>query len=284
MILEISQDTELMLYEYFVSFRKGVPYYFNTGFEEWRQSMFDDCDYDGKPLFSKMTTYLLMEKDKVEGFIQYGLTNFAFDESGEKDYTNQYAVIRNIHFAEHNVNAHLLLEKAKDYFNNLDFNKRYAYFHYFGMSCYAKQGKLHDSEFYIEKLLCEHGFIKEHENVYYSKSLRGTDTFDASDVDFVHENNGMSISFMKSGEKIGGCELNFVACSDICFLKWIHINEKHSHKGLGTKCMNKLFHELKGKSISRLDTDTADKNTIAQEYYIKTGFSDMGRMRSYFTL
>ena len=284
MIYEINRDNELKLYDYFTSLRESVPYYFNTSFEHWRESMFHDCDYDGKPLFSHLETYLLIDKDEIIGFIQYGLTNFTFDGNGEKDYTKQYAIIRNIHFIENTVNSRLLLDKATAYFNDLDVDKRYAFFHYFGMSCYAKQGKLHDSEFYIEKLLCEYGYVKEHENVYYTKFLQAADTYDVSEIDFVCENNGASISFMQSGEKIGGCELNFVPYSDICFLKWIYIDEKYSHQGLGTKCMNKLFYELKNRNISRLDTDTADNNINAQGYYIKTGFSDMGRMRSYFTV
>ncbi|MCL2447266.1 MAG: GNAT family N-acetyltransferase [Oscillospiraceae bacterium] len=269
------------LFNYFISSRKSVPYYFPIDFEHWCESMFHDCDYDGKPLFSHLKTFLLMNEDEIEGFIQFGLTSFIFDKHGEKDYSKQYAVIRNIHFIEHAKNPHLLLDKANEYFDGLKIAKRYAYFHYFGMSCYARQGKLHDTEFHIEHLLFDYGFVKEHENVYYSKPLQDESTSDIPEIDFIFSDNGQHISFMKHDEKIGGCELNFLPQGDICFLKWIFIDEKYSHQGLGTKCMGKLFYVLKSKGILRLDTDTADNNINAQGYYIKTGFSDMGRMRSY---
>ncbi|MCL2530946.1 MAG: GNAT family N-acetyltransferase [Oscillospiraceae bacterium] len=246
--------------------------------------MFNDCDEDGKPLFSHLETFLLMDNDEINGFIQYGLTSFVFGEHGEKDYTKQYAVIRNVHFIENTANAHLLLDKATAYFDALGLGKRYAYFHYFGMRCYAGQGKLHESEFYIEKLLSKYGYVKEHENVYYTKDLQHANTSDVAEIKFIYEDNGQCISFERGSEKIGGCALNFLPQGAICFLKWIYIDEKYVHQGLGTKCMHKLFHELKQKGVARLDTDTPDSNTRAQGYYLKTGFADMGRMRSYFTV
>lgn len=46
--------------------------------------------------------------------------------------------------------------------------------------------------------------------------------------------------------------------------------------------MHKLFFELQKQGVSRVDTDTANSNKIARTFYLKTGFSDKGRMRSYF--
>ena len=284
MICEINEATELKLYDYFISSRKNVPYYFTVSFEQWIKSMFNDCDYDGKPLFSNLKTYLLMNDEKINGFIQFGLANFAFGTDGKKDYSQHYGVIRNIHFSEDAEKPYLLFDKATEYFDGLGLEKRYAYFHYFGMSCYARQGKLHSSESYIEDLLCKYGYEKEHENVYYSKLIQSADISAVPEIDFLYSNDGQDISFIKNNEKIGGCELNFLPCADICYLKWIYIDNKYSHQGLGTKCMNKLFYELCKKGVLRFDTDTTDSNINAQGYYLKTGFSDMGRMRSYCTM
>jgi len=281
MICEISEVTELKLYDYFISTRKNVPYYFPVSFEHWRESMFNDCDYDGQPLFYDLKTYLLMNNEKIDGFVQFGLTNFVFGSVGEKDYSQQYGVIRNIHFSEDAEKPYLLFDKTTEYFDDLGLEKRYAYFHYFGMSCYARQGKLHNSEFYIEDLLCKYGYEREHENVYYYKLIQSADLSATPEIDFLYSKNGQDISFIKNNEKIGGCELNFLPYADICYLKWIYIDSKYSHQGLGTKCMNRLFYELCKKGVLRLDTDTADNNTKAQGYYLKTGFLDMGRMRSY---
>lgn len=284
MIFKLNCDNELELYNYFISSRKNVPYYYPVNFKHWHISMFNDCDFDSKPLFSDLETFLLINNDIIEGFIQFGLTSFVFGMNGEKDYSKHYGVIRNIYYAENSQNAYLLFNKAKEYFDHLGIEKRYAYFHYFGMSCYARQGKLHASEFYIENLLKKYGYVKEHENVYYSKSLQQISSPAISEIAFLYANNGQSISFMKENKKIGGCELNFVPHSDICFLKWIYIDDKYSHQGLGTKCMYKLFIELQEKGISKIDTDTADSNVNAQRYYMKMGFADMGRMRSYYTV
>jgi ribosomal protein S18 acetylase RimI-like enzyme len=284
MICRLTAEMEVTLYNYFISARGNVPYYYSVSFEHWRESMSHDTDYDGKPLFSHLETFLLMNNGMVEGFVQFGLTSFVFDVNGEKNYMGRYGIIRNIHYNQGAKNAHLLLDKATEFFESLAIKKRHAFFHFFGMSCYARQGKLHASEFYVEDLLFKYGFTKEHENVYYLKSLQNIQPCASSDIVFAYGDNGKSISFMRANEKIGGCELNILPGSNICFLKWIYIDDKYAHQGLGTMCMNKLFYELQQKGISRLDTDTADDNLNAQGYYVKTGFADMGRMRSYHTI
>lgn len=44
----------------------------------------------------------------------------------------------------------------------------YAFYHYFGMTCFARHGKLYEKYTDIEELLMKHQFNREHENVYYS--------------------------------------------------------------------------------------------------------------------
>ena len=46
-----------------------------------------------------------------------------------------------------------------------------AFFHYFGMSCYARHGKLFEGFAPVHRLLLDSGFTVEHENVYYSSAL-----------------------------------------------------------------------------------------------------------------
>lgn len=101
------------------------------------------------------------------------------------------------------------------------------------------------------------------------------------EINFSCSSKGQKIDFFKNNEKIGGCELNLEFHTDICYLKWIYIDEKYAHQGLGTMCMHQLFQYLRQKGFKRIDTDTADNNIHAQGYYSKTGYDDKGRMRSY---
>ena len=283
MVYEINRDNVLDLHHYFLCFGKEIPYYFPVTFEHWKDSLFDDCDDDGKPLFSQLKTFVVRRNGRINGFIQFGVTNFTFDHEG-KNYDQFYGVIRNLHYDQDAETAYMLLDRATEYFDRMGIEKRYAFFHFFGMRCYAGQGKLHASSFYMEDLLNRYGFIKEHENVYYSKSLINVSPCTSSEIAFSYGNDAHSVSFIRDREKIGGCELFFVPDLKICYLQLIYIEDKYSHQGLGTKCMNKLFDALRRKGILQLDTDTADDNTNAQGYYLKTGFEDKGRMRSYHTI
>ncbi|MEE1154176.1 MAG: hypothetical protein UH241_03370 [Acutalibacteraceae bacterium] len=52
----------------------------------------------------------------------------------------------------------------------------YEFFHYFGMNCFARHGKLFEKHTHIEYLLKENGFEIEHENVYYSSAIKGNES------------------------------------------------------------------------------------------------------------
>lgn len=287
MITKMSREAEQQLYSYFMKNHADVPYCFPVDEHAWHESMFHDCDFDGHPLFAELKTLLLVNDGRIEGFIQFGLTGFVFDSNGEKDFSNNYAVIRNLHHLPSARNAQALLDAASSYFESKGFVERHAFFHYFGMSCYARQGKLHSSNFHIEGLLKEHGYGKEHENVYYSKDLQQGGCCDSPEMNFLSfsiADKGQTIEFFRGDEKVGGCELNLDFHADICYLKWIYIDEKYAHQGLGTICMYKLFGHLRQKGFKRMDTDTADSNLHAQGYYAKVGFDNKGRMRSYHIL
>ena len=119
-------------------------------------------------------------------------------------------------------------------------NKIYAYFHYFGMSCFARHGKLFEKHPHIEELLDKNGFEIEHENVYYSSILKGNAE---TEVEMRPQNltkgNQQYIDFVLSDNQVGGCEIHFID-DKTCYLRWIYINENITGKGIGTKCMNSL--------------------------------------------
>lgn len=283
MIKELTQDLEMELYKFFMIHRCSVPYYYNhVEFKEWRKSFLEDYDYNGDVLFRDLKTYLLIKQNKIQGFIQYGLTNFTLSTRG-KEFKEKYGIIRNFYVQKdiivEDVNG--LLEKSRVYFNENKIENTYAYFHYFGMSCFARQGKLHESEFYIENHLKRLGYLREHENKYYSKILSESQ-INPEEINFIYSNESQSIVFKKGKYKIGACELYFVPNSKICFLKQIYINNDFLHQGLGTKCMNKLCYELHSKGFEILEVDTTDDNIRAQKFYMKNGFTDLGKMRSYY--
>jgi len=280
MVVALNTTTEQPLYAFFMNKLGHIPYYFPTDFNTWRESLLRDTDYDGEPLFKKMKTLLLLEGDDITGFIQLAVTHFVLAPDGTKSKEFSYGLIRNLYFLPNCQNGHMLLDCAADYFKHYGIAKPYAFFHYFGMSCYARQGKLHEDACHVEKLLEHYGYVKEHENVYFSRLL--TDDFDDDrEIAFEYSSDDESISFRKEGGVLGGCKLYFIPSSTICFLRWIWIHPELTQKGYGSRCMKKLFFVLKQKGTSRLDTDTADSNFAAQGYYHKTGFADMGSMRSY---
>ena len=80
---------------------------------------------------------------------------------------------------------------------------------------------------------------------------------------------------------VGAGEIVYLPQGEICYLKWIYIDESEQGKGYATAAVKKLCADLYNSGIRRLDTDTADGNIIAQKLYLKTGFKDMGRTRSY---
>ena len=280
MIVQFNATHAQDLYDFYVDQRGCVPFYFSTDFNTWHDSLLFDTDYNGDPLFKETEIFLVLEAGHITGFIQLAISNFVFAPDDNRTSESSYGIIRNLYFMPDCQNAYLLMDCAAEYFILHGISKPHAFFQYFGMSRYARQGKLHENEYHIETLLEKYGYAKEHENVYFSKLL-SDDFEDEQSITFKYSNTGETVSFLSGTDELGGCELYFVPKSTICFLKWIYIDNAFTHKGYGTQCMKKLFYVLKQKGISRLDTDTADSNLAAQGYYRKNDFIDMGRMRSY---
>lgn len=261
--------------------RFHTPYFFPAEADAWRRSFEEDIDGNGNRLFRELTVKAAYEEDRLIGFIQYGRTAIGFDDRGALSSDRSYCVIRNLYFDKNRPDAgELLLKEAMDAFAG---DKQvYAFFHYFGMSCFARHGKLSEAHSHIQTLLKENGFVTEHENVYYSSVLTGEEKTEAEILpQGLTAGNQQYLDFLLLGQQVGGCEIHFVN-EKTAYLRWIYINGDLTGKGIGTVCMKALKHWLYQKGIRRFDTDTALSNTAAQHYYEKTGFTREGITRSYY--
>lgn len=269
------------IYRYQMNFHS--PFFFSTDYNTWKKSFIDDVDGDGRTLFKELFVKAAYDESELIGFIQYGKTTFGFDNQGEISSDVSYCVIRNLYFNKNRVDAgRLLLNKAMDAFATSD--KVYAFFHYFGMSCFARHGKLFEQHTHIEEMIKKNGFETEHENVYYSSILKGDEE---SEIEVIPQNltkgNQQSIDFMLFGNQVGGCEMYFLD-DKTAYLRWIYVNKNITGRGIGTKCMNALKRWLYQRGVTRFDTDTALSNIIAQHYYEKNSFTREGLTRSYYRL
>ena len=220
----------------------------------------------------------------ITALIEYGKTAFGFDASGEISSQVHYPVIRTLCFDEtHTEDGRKLLQSALNAF--CEEARVYAFFHYFGMSACARHGKLHESSPHVEKLLLDNSFLVEHENVYYARTLTEQDAAPnrvSLNWKALSEGNCREFAASQNGTEVGWGQVHFLPQKDIAYLRWIYVDEKHQHQGLGTAIMGQLFAELYQMGIRRFDTDTALSNTVAQQYYEKTGFTNEGITRSYY--
>lgn len=267
------------VYDYQLGFHS--PYFFPQSFAAWEESFTKDVDGEGRVLFRELIVKAAYEDGVLVGFIQYGNTAFGFDEQGDLSDAVSYHIIRNLYFDAARPEAGaLLLKEALDAFPASD--RVYAFFHYFGMSCFARHGKLFEQHPHIEALLKDSGFEIEHENVYYSSVLDGSRASEAVVVPHdLTKGNQQYIDFKLSDGYVGGCEVHFVD-EQTTYLRWIYVNGDIVGKGIGTKCMGALKQWLYQKGMKRFDTDTAMSNLVAQHYYEKTGFTREGITRSYY--
>lgn len=256
------------------------PYHFPMSEENWTQSMYADTDSNGQPLFSELHT-----KMSEHGMVQYGYSAFGFSESGDISEEIHYPIIRLLAFDPAAADeGKELLHIAMDHFKGAP--RVYAFFHYFGMSACARHGKLHEKDAHVASLLIQNGFIVEHENVYYARILQEPErkddgiqlTWKALSADGCRD-----FAAMYDGQEVGWGQVHFLPQKKIAYLRWIYIDAQRQHTGLGTAVMKQLFQELYDMGIRRFDTDTALENTAAQGYYEKTGFTNCGITRSYYT-
>lgn len=278
-IKDIINTREIYDYQMSMSF----PYGFPVDYDIWEKSFLNDIDGEGRNIFRELRGKVAYENEKMVGFIQYGNSAIGFDENGEISSDLSYSVIRSFYFDEgYEETGRELLKTAMSDLGQSD--RVYAFFHYFGMSCFARHGKLFEKYTWIAKVLQEYGFVIEHENVYYASELGKVQTLE--DIDIIWKDrtkgNQQACDFMQGDNWIGECELHYLEKSNIVYLRWIYIDEKLQNQGMGSKCMNRLKHALVQRGFYKLDTDTAVDNLIAQRYYEKNGFSREGITRSYY--
>lgn len=268
------------VYEY--QMRLPTPFVFYPDFESWKRSFENDIDGEGRALFRDLYGKAVYDCDTFVGFIQYGYTAFGFDTRGELSADMTYPVIRTLYYDENQKEAgRLLLQQAMKEFESE--GMVYAFFHYFGMSCFARHGKLFEHFHWIKELLHEYGFAIEHENVYFSAVL-GNETYSEVEITPQRKTTGsqQTFAFIFDHDEIGGCEVHYLDTKGAAYLRWIYVNDEMQNKGIGSQCMTALKTWLYAKGMTRLDTDTALDNSRAQHYYEKNGFTREGITRSYY--
>lgn len=253
----------------------SAPYHFPMDRTVWEQSMNKDVDSDGRTLFDSLHMTQI-----PGGMIVYGHTAFGFTENGEISDQVHYPVIRDLAF-ETPAAGRQLLSTALNHFR--EESCIYAFFHYFGMSACARHGKLHESQTHIHDLLLDYAFRVEHENVYYAKELSEITCTPQISLIWKEENSGNCREFaaVSDGKEVCWGQIHFLPQGDVAYLRWIYVDGKVQHQGIGSKVMNSLFHHLYQCGIRRFDTDTALNNISAQHYYEKMCFTNKGVTRSY---
>lgn len=275
----------LPLYDYYCKVKNAVPYWFDADHETWRESFCEDTDYDGEEMFSELFTYAAKADGEIAGFIQFGISRYIYGTDGEKDHTVKGGIIRQLYFDKGQDCGEGLISIAEKYFSENNIQRKFAFFHAFGMTCNAGHGKLFCGLPHIEKILLENNFVREHENVYYKRDLDGSivQANDNITINYAAVNpKGLcEFSISSQGKYVGAGALVFLPQGGICYLKWIYIEDSEQRKGYASAALNRIFSDMYKNGIRRIDTDTADGNLIAQMLYLKTGFADMGRTRSY---
>ncbi len=281
-MLRITDNFNLKdIYDFQLSF--NTPYFFEVDLEAWKKSFTDDIDGEGRALFKELFVKAVYDNDKLLGFVQYGKTAFGFADNGEISSDISYPIIRNLYFKEGRADVGELL--LNDAIKNLGTDEQvYAFFHYFGMSCFARHGKLFENHTHIDALLKENGFEVEHENVYYSSVLSESKSSDVTiNESALTKGNQQYIDFKIDDNQVGGCEVHYID-DTTAYLRWIYVNGDIVGKGIGTKCMEALKSFLFEKGVVRFDTDTALDNKVAQHYYEKNCFLREGITKSYFKM
>lgn len=137
----------------------------------------------------------------------------------------------------------------------------------------------------MHHFLIENGFSIEHENVFYASTTHAqTNTEIQLHWHPTTAGRQRYCDFIKEGNVVGGCEIQFLEQETIAYLRWFFINQALCGKGIGSECMSALTSELLRIGIVRFDTDTACSNNVAQHFYKKNGFVRKGITRSYYTL
>lgn len=239
-------------------------------------------DGGGRTLFAQQQVLACVEDGRVLGFAQLGRTAFGFDAQGRLSPDVSHRVLRLLAFEPSRPDAgEALLSAALD---ALGRDARvHAFFHYFGMTCCARHGKLFEGQPHVAALLERAGFAVEHENIYDSARLVPGEADPGVCIDWGEASPGgvREGTFLVDGACVGECEVHDVPESGAAYLRWLGIATDRRDRGLGSRCLRALMAQLAAQGVPRLDTDTALGNARAQHVYEKAGFARMGVTRSY---
>lgn len=141
------------LFNYYRKIQGAVPYWLNADYDTWKESFISDRDYDGGAMFRELITYIARQGGEILGFIQFGIPNYLYDTNGEKSDAVRGGIIRMLYFEPESNCGDALIGLAEDYFAAYQVQRKFAFFHAFGMTCNAGHGKLHHSLSHIEQAL-----------------------------------------------------------------------------------------------------------------------------------
>ena len=159
---EITEYTELFAFHLNIN----APSINEVEYIDYLISLFNDTDSFGNKLFKELYLFGAYSDNKLVGFIQFGTTNIGFDSNGEISKKINYYVIRNFYFEDNKVGEELLKIALVLLKNDI-----YAFFHYFGMSCFSCYEKTYENLKQVEDLLLEYGFISLGKTKSYIKKV-----------------------------------------------------------------------------------------------------------------
>lgn len=96
-IIEINKDNTESLFKYWNKIGKNVPYFYNSTYESFLSSLFNDT-YEGITIFRENKVFIAKENHQINGFIQYGMPTFHFTETGKITEDINIGVIRNLYY------------------------------------------------------------------------------------------------------------------------------------------------------------------------------------------
>ena len=290
-IIEINRDNAESLFKYWNKIGKNVPYFYNSTYESFLSSLFNDT-YEGITIFRENKVFIAKENHQIKGFIQYGIPTFHFTETGKITEDINIGVIRNLYYEKTRTDiGRTLLYLALNFFEKNNIKEIYGFYHAMGMSCNGNHGKLHEKFDYIGSLLCGEGFEIEHENIYYICDIKekkleypNNSYIKVSELD---DNRQKFILYDENNNALGSAEIKYIdnltgaGEKNIIYLVWIGIHKEVKGKGIGTEFLNHIIQYCLTKGYRYMHTDTALRNKVAQRFYLRNGFKDGGITRSY---
>ena len=277
------------LYTYWRKLGKDVPYFFPVSPERWAQCLLAD-ELAGERMFDRLVTYVAKDDGEVVGFVQVGHPRFSWDDRAAKYYNPQIGILRHFYFDTGRYNAaEAMYARAQSFL--IQYPRRHAFYHIYGMSCNAHHGKLYSGLAHVDRFIKAKGFQVEHENVYYSLALHQVEHASHENLRLIPQAREsyapQEYKIMLHNTPVGTLTVRFMdllngeAAKDTVYLSLMLMDETYRGEGWGTLAMQMLCGMLQDKGYQHLHLDTASTNTGAQRFYTRIGFHSRGRSQSY---